>query len=89
MKASSQFSPEALGLGPVEIEEVEVSKTADDILRVKRQLKLRTLLEFLQSAADENPEILELPVFTVEFGGLEKAIQIEIASEAGQIIISS
>lgn len=69
MKNPSPFSPEALGLGPVEIEPVaQPTKTSETTLHAKKQIKLRKLLEFLQSAAENNPEILELPVFHVEFG---------------------
>lgn len=89
MKFPSPFSPEALGLGPVEIEEPEPPKMSDTILCAKKQIKLRRLLEFLQSAVEKDPEILELPVFIVEFGGLERATQVDIESEEGRIVISS
>ena len=88
-KFSSPFSPEAIGLGPVEVEEPEPPKIPVTMLCAKKQIKLRKLLEFLQSAAEKDPEILDLPVFTVEFGGLERITQVDIELEEGRIVISS
>jgi hypothetical protein len=78
MKTASPFSPEALGLGPVEIDEPETPKIPDTTLRAKKQIKLKRLLDFLQSASEKDPEILELPIFVVEFGYLENATRDEI-----------
>lgn len=64
-------------------------KTPDTMLRAKKQIKLRKLLEFLQSAAEKDPEILDLPVFTVEFGGLERLTEVDIDSVEGRIVFSA
>jgi hypothetical protein len=90
-KTTSIFTPEAIGItGPLEIEPpASTPKTSDTKLRAKKQIKLRKLLEFLQSAAEKDPEILELPVFTVEFGGLERVTEVDIDIVEGRIVISS
>jgi hypothetical protein len=91
MKNASPFSPEALGLtGPVEIEQPASPPIIQDTFcRVNKQFKLRKLLEFLQSAAEKDPEILDLPVFTVEFGALERVAVVSIEREAERIIIAA
>jgi hypothetical protein len=78
---SYQFSPEALGLGSVEPD----PSYCDDCPAEK--LTLRQLLKILQTAAKKDPHILDLPVFTTEFGSLEAVSEIIIQPEQQRIVI--
>ena len=50
------------------------------------QLTVKEMLDFLQHMVEKNPAFVEMPIYHIEFGGLEQSITINI--NRGRLIIS-